>query len=180
LGAFALPNGSRDAVLLSTLNSGAYTAHVRGKTGVGVALAEVYDASTSETARLVAISARTRAGTGAEVLIVGFVVAGNTPKRLLIRGIGPTLANYDVAGVLADPQLALYKQGSLAPLQQNDNWGGDPALKAAFLDTGTSSLDDSSKDAALLVTLDPGVYSAVLTGKGNTTGIALVEVYEVP
>lgn len=181
LWAFLLPGGSRDAVLLISLDGGAYSAQVSGKGGAsGVALVEVYDAAANNVARLTNVSARSRVGTGADVLIAGFVVDGTTPKKLLIRAAGPTLAGFGVGGTLADPQLALFKQGVASPIAQNDNWGGMAELKVASSSVYAFSFADSSKDAALLVTLQPGGYSAQVSGVGNTTGVALVEVYELP
>ncbi|WP_158305415.1 RHS repeat-associated core domain-containing protein [Opitutus terrae] len=182
LGAFALPDDSRDAVVMPTLASGVYTVHVTGKsTTTGVALTEVYDAAvTTSAARLVNASARTRVGTGDQILIAGFVIVGDGSRPLLIRGIGPTLAELGVEGVLNDPQLVLYRQGVATPLEQNDNWGGTTVLRTAFGSTGASSLDGSSKDAAVLVTLPAGAYTVHVSGVGNTTGVALVEVYELP
>jgi hypothetical protein len=181
LGAFSLPATSHDAVLLPTLGSGLYTAQVCGKADAkGVALVEVYDAASNTGARLVSASIRSQVGTGANVLIAGFTIAGNAPKQILIRAVGPSLASYGVTGLLADPQLTLYRQGTDAPIQQNDNWSGTAALKAAFVATGAFPLDDTSKDAALLVTLEPGNYSAQVSGVNGLTGVALVEVYEMP
>ena len=179
--AFALPANSKDAALYVTLPLDGYTAQVNGAgTSTGVALIEAYEADTGAAgARFVALSARNQVGTGDNVLIAGFVVTGNAPKTLLIRGIGPTLASLGVSGVLADPQLALFDRTS-TKIAENDNWGGAAALSSAFAATGEFPLPADSKDAALLVTLQPGLYSAVVSGVGGTTGIALVEIYEVP
>jgi len=180
VGAFPLPNGSRDAALLPDLPGGTYTAHVTGKAGAtGVALIEVYDAASAGSARLINLSARARVGTGEGILIAGFVVGGNAALPLLIRGVGPTLGALGVAGAIVDPQLALFRQGSRTPLLQNDNWGGIALLKTAFGAVGAFPLGDTSKDAALLVTLDPGVYTVQVSGVGNATGNALVEIFDV-
>ncbi|HVU33786.1 MAG TPA: immunoglobulin domain-containing protein [Opitutaceae bacterium] len=181
VGAFSLPAASHDAAALTMLAPGAYTAQVSGKPGdTGVALVELYDAAKASDARLVNVSARTQVGTGGNVLIVGFVIDGNAPKQYLIRAVGPTLTNFNVSGVLADPQLSIVVQGTSTTLQQNDNWGGGSALKAAFTTVGAFSLPDNSADAAMLITLQPGAYSAVVSGVNNTTGVALVELYEMP
>ena len=121
---------------------------------------------------------RSSAGTGDNILIAGFVVTGNSPKTLLIRAIGPTLTNYGVSGVLTDPKLELYAGNT--KIGENDNWGGATVLSNAFSATQAFPLPANSKDAALLVTLQPGVYSAQVSGVGGTTGVALVEVYEMP
>jgi hypothetical protein len=185
VGAFALPPNGRDSALLTPLGAGSYTAQVTGKgAGTGIALMEAYDTSASASAaRLVNLSARAQVGTGADILIAGFVVSGNIPKRLLIRGVGPALAQFGVGGLLADPQLALYRQGGSSPMDQNDNWltaTNSAQVGLAAGQVGAFALPPNSRDAALLVTLEPGTYTAQVSGVGNTTGVALVEIYEVP
>lgn len=194
-GAFRLNPGSRDAVLLLSLAPGAYTAQVTAN-GNGVALVEVYDATSGtplDTDQIVNISTRGFVDTGDGQLIAGFVVTGDAPKRVLIRGIGPGLAAFGVTGALADPQLKLFSSPNSAnPIAQNDNWGtplpvtggATPATSAEIVSANTAAgafpMVGGSKDSALLVTLPPGNYSAVMSGTANTTGAGLVEVYEVP
>jgi hypothetical protein len=181
--AFTLPTNSKDAALFVPLPSGGYSAQVNGaNNSTGVALIEAYEADTgTPSARFVSLSARNQVGTGDNILIVGFVVAGNTPKQLLIRGVGPTLTTYGVSGVLADPKLELYSVTTVTTkIYENDNWGGTTDLNAAFTATQAFPLPASSKDAALLVTLQPGTYTAQVSGVGQTTGVALIEVYEMP
>lgn len=179
-GEFPLPAASKDAALVSTLAPGSYTAHIAPATGEpGVALAEIYDLATLASGRLSNLSTRAQVGTGGDVLIVGFVVSGNLPKTLLIRGIGPALTAFGIAGALADPKVEVFREN--ARIDQNDNWGGDTRLAAAFSQVGAFSLTDtSSRDAALIVTLPPGNYTAQVSGVGGTTGTALAEVYELP
>ncbi len=183
-GAFALGATSKDAALLVQPASGPYTVQLTGKAATGVALIEAYDvAPVSGAAPLINLSARTRAGTGAEVLIAGFVISGSEPKRLLIRGVGPGLSSLGVTGVLADPQLAVYRQGASVPLLQNDDWnaaGGGAAIAAAATQVGSFTLGANSKDAALLMVFEPGAYTAQVSGVGGTTGVALLELYDVP
>ncbi len=180
VGAFALANDtSRDAALLVALPPGAYTATVSG--GSGVALVEVYDAGTALTPRLTNLSARTLAGTGANALIAGFVVDGTLPKKLLLRAAGPTLAAFGIGNVLADPVLTLRPLNSETIVAANDNWAGTAALRAAFTSVGAFAFSaDTSLDAAIAIELPPGAYTATVSGKNNTTGVALVEVYELP
>ena len=141
---------------------------------------EVYDADTNRDTRLINVSARNNVGTGSNALIAGFVITGNAPVQLLIRGIGPTLSTYGVGGVLADPKLQIFDSNAQV-LVQNDDWGGSAAVAVAASQVGAFPLNDpASKDAALLVTLLPGTYSAQVSGQGGTTGVALVEIYEVP
>lgn len=181
VGAFALSPTSKDAALVLPLSTGLYSFHLTARSGgPGVALAEVYDADSSDaTAQLVNLSARTQVGSGENILIAGFVLAGNSPKTVLVRGLGPTLASYGVTGVLADPQLQLFREST--SIASNNDWNGTPALKNAFALVGASNLaSDTSKDAALLVTLSPGVYSAQVSGVAGTTGVGLVEIYLLP
>lgn len=180
-GAFALTSGSRDAALTATLAPGAYTTPVGAGSGSGVALLEVYDAD-SGTPETVLVNASTRAfaGTGENGLIPGFVIRGSGTLKLLIRAVGPTLGGFGVSGVLADPQLTLFS-GSRA-LATNDNWSSDAqagALAAAASRTGAFALPAGSLDAALLVDLAAGAYTASVSGAGGTTGTALIELYVV-
>ena len=190
-GAFALADGSRDAALVTTLPPGGYTIQVAGLgTGTatsGVALVEVYELDATPTT-LVNLSCRARVGTGADVLTAGFVIRGTVPRRLLIRGVGPTLGSLGVTGTLADPKLEIIAQGATTPLAANDNWSTPVApststaaeLNAAFTSVGAFALGAGSRDAALIVTLPPGTYTAQVSGLNNTTGIAIVEVYDLP
>lgn len=155
--------------------------HLSGADGnTGVALAEIYDATTgfsSTTPRLTNVSARTQAGEGAGILIAGFTITGNNPKIVLIRAVGPTLGDFGVTGVLADPFLQLYRSGTSSAIAANDNW--EPTIRTIFSRVGAFNLPTGSKDAVLLVTLPPGGYTAQVGGVGGTQGVALVEVYEV-
>ena len=192
VGAFAFPTGSKDAALVTTLPPGAYTMHVLDGGETGVALAEIYDASANPQAeyqRLVNISTRGTVDSGEGVLIGGFVVTGNAPKKVLIRGIGPALAAFGVQGALADPRLALYSGSTL--IAQNDDWGAPQAVGAAQVPAtaaeiaaaaqaaGAFALGAGAKDAAILVTLTPGSYTAQIAAPGAQTGVALVEIYEI-
>jgi hypothetical protein len=182
-GAFALAPGSKDAVLLTAPTAGSYTAQLSGVDGTsGVALVEIYDAAKTASAKLTNVSARSVAGNGASVLIVGFAISGDLPKAILVRGAGPALTAFGVTGALADPQLQLFSSNSTL-LAQNDNWGDSPAaaeIATLAQKVGAFALPANSKDAALLVTLPPGTYTAQVSGVDNTTGIALVELYEAP
>ena len=189
VGAFALPAGSQDATLLLTLTPGAYSAHVVANGGEGVALIEVYDAeSTQPATQIVNLSTRGFVGTGEDVLVAGFVISGSVPKRVLVRGVGPTLNEFGVTGSLADAVLKLY-QGSTV-IAENDNWetpllvnvaaATSAEVASAALRAGAFALPPGSKDAALVVTLPPGAYSAIVSGANNGIGAGLVEVYELP
>ena len=182
VGAFPLPADSLDAALLSPAVTAGTTAQAAAKNnGGGIVLLELYDVEPTAAARLVNVSARAQVGTGDDVLVAGFVLTGNSPRTLLLRAIGPALAAFGVNGALLDPRLDLFAAGVLAPRASNDNWSGDPALNAAFASVGAFLLPTAtSKDAALIVTLEPGAYSAQVSGVGNTTGEALLEIYELP
>lgn len=181
LGAFALAAGSADTAVLRTFGAGNHSAIVNSIDGqAGTALVEIYDAETTSNARLINVSALARVGTGADVLVAGFVVSGNSPKRVLIRAIGPTLAGFGRTGVLADPQLTVMPAGAQTAIALNDNWGGELALINAFRDVGAFGLAIDSKDAAVVLSLNPGAYTVQVSGFGGTTGDALVEIYDVP
>ena len=177
VGAFALVNASRDAALQSAI-SGARTAQIGGPNS-GVVLVEVYDAGSGTAARLVNVSARNQVGTGDNILIAGFVVDGDVAKTLLIRAVGPALATlFGLEGTLADPRLEIVASADGRKLAENDNWTA--AVAGVFGSVGAFTLPANSRDAALLVTLPPGAYSAQVSGVGGGTGEALIEVYEVP
>ena len=181
VGAFALTSGSRDAALVTTLASGAYTAPVTVTGGgIGVALLEVYDASNSDTSTVVNASTRAFVGTGDNVLIPGFVISGTGSLQLLIRAVGPGLTNFGVSGVLADPTITLFR-GTTA-LATNDNWSSASnaaGMASAATAVGAFALTTGSKDAVILTSLPAGSYTAVVSGVGNTTGTALVELYSL-
>ncbi|MES2693623.1 MAG: Ig-like domain-containing protein [Verrucomicrobiota bacterium] len=188
VGAFPLPSSSLDAVLLLTLQPGSYTAQVSGVGGgTGVALVELYDVdnlSPFSPQKVMNVASRGVVGTGQAQLIAGFVVSGNTAKRILIRGVGPTLSAppFNVPGVLADPVLTLMRTDGTV-VRQNDNWemGNDPMLISnAASAVRAFTLAGGSRDAAILISLPPGSYTAQVTGTGTSTGVALVEVYEIP
>ena len=182
VGAFALTPGGKDAALVATLAPGAYTAPVTaGDGGTGVTLLEVYDAATSSSLSVVNASTRGFVGVGDSALIPGFVISGTGSLRLLIRAVGPTLAGFGVAGALADPSLTLFRGATV--LATNDDWSvgaGASEISSTAAAVGAFALPAGSKDAALVVTLPAGSYTAVVSGVGSATGTALVELYVVP
>jgi hypothetical protein len=183
VGAFALTAGSSDSALLVDLPPGQYSASAGGANdGAGIALLEIYDADTaaSPTAKLNNISTRGFVGTGSNIIIAGFVISGAGSKTILVRAIGPTLGDFGLSGVLADPQLAIYK-GNNAILS-NDDWGAgssSPTTASTATQVGAFALPATSKDAAFVITLPAGAYTAQVVGANGTTGLALVEIYEV-
>lgn len=178
VGAFSLPDTSKDAAMTRSLASGDYSAKVTGSNGsTGVALIEAYDEDPAGNGMtLVNLSALTNVNANSS-LTAGFVIRDGK-KKLLIRAVGPGLAGVGVGGYLNDPHLTLYK-GSTA-IQTNEDWGGTAELKAAFTATGAFNIPDASKDAAMLVTLDPGDYSVTVTASGSDNGSAIVEIYNDP
>jgi hypothetical protein len=187
--AFGLIAGSRSSALLLDLPAGQYTVIASDTgTGTGVGIVELYDADpASSGTRLINISNRGYVGTGNDLMIPGFVVSAEGPKTFLIRAVGPTLTGYGVTGALADPQITIFRRpiGSTTDerILSNDNWGeNDDATSVAATATQVYAfaLPSGSKDAAFVVTLTPAAYTVQATGVGNTTGVALVEVYVVP
>jgi hypothetical protein len=143
-----------------------------------VVLLELYDSGGTDSARLINVSARNQVGTGDNLLICGFVVAGTGTKNLLIRAIGPRLADFGVTGVLVDPRFEVFRTGTPAAIASNDNW--DASLAATFTSVGAFSLVAGSRDAALVTSLAPGSYTVQVSGVANGVGEALVEIYELP
>jgi hypothetical protein len=127
-------------------------------------------------AQAVNLSTRMRALTGDNVGIGGFIISGTAPKHVLLRAIGPSLTQFGVPNAMADPVLELHGSGSFATIT-NDNWRDDPAQEAAILATGIPP--SNNFESAIDATLNPGAYTAVLRGKNNTTGVALIEVYDL-
>ena len=181
--AFPLPASSADSAILVPLPVGSYTSTVTGANSTtGIALAEIYDEDAQPaTSALVNISARANVGSGANVLIAGFVIEGGLPAKVLLRGIGPALglAPFSVTGFLPQPQILLFNSSGIE-LGGNQGWGGDPNLTAAFAQGGAFSLPTASEDAAMISTLPPGGYTVQLSGQNGTTGVGLVEVYLIP
>lgn len=181
VGAFPLPVGSLDATLLGELPPGGYTVQIGGaRSANDVALMEVYDAGGTGDARLVNVSARSRVAPGAGVLIAGFVIQGSS-RTILVRGIGPGLVNYGVEGTLADPRLQVFRDQQV--VAENNDWataGNATAVASGAAQVAAFPLAAGSRDAALLLTLPPGVYTAQVSGVNSATGVALVEIYAVP
>jgi GH35 family endo-1,4-beta-xylanase len=177
VGAFGWNPGSKEAALLLTLNPGAYTAIVSGKNGsTGVSLVEVYEVDlTNGASRLINISTRSQVRTSSEVQIAGFVIRGSGPKKVVIRASGPALTKFNVPGVLADPALDVYSGNTV--VASNDNWS--TSVRPDFQRVGIDNWDIGSNDAAIVMTLNPGPYTAIVSGKNSGTGVALIEVFEI-
>jgi hypothetical protein len=187
-GAFALAANSADAVVLATLPPGPYTVQAKGPANTpnasGVVLIEVYDVTANAAApgRAANVSTRGAVGTGSNIIIAGFVVNGTASRRVLVRGVGPTLASFGVPGLLADPQITLVDQASGRTLRTNNDWAsGDDAAIIASASTaaGAFPLANGSRDAAMVLMLPPGPYTVQLSGVNNGTGVGIIEVYDV-
>ena len=189
VGAFALTPGSKDTAISMTLAPGVYSAQVASASGAtGIANIEIYEVGTT-TAKLINLSTRALVGTGAGVTLPGFVISdGAGTRRLLVRVSGPALAAYGVSGTLANPTLKVTNAANTVTFAENDDWGtpigpnavSGSTLAASFAQAGAQPFNDpASKDAAILADFTPGSYAIQVSGVGNTTGVALVEVYDV-
>jgi hypothetical protein len=181
--AFDFQQGSKDAVLLVTLQPGLYTAQVVAKpTQSGIALVEIYEVGSTGVSRMVNISGRSMNAIPGEPAVPGFVISGTQRRKVLIRAAGPALTGL-VSTPMEDPELVLFNAMG-AQIGLNDDWSTDVVqadlIEAAATVTEAFAWRRGSKDAALLVELEPGLYTAHGRGKGGGTGISLVEIYEVP
>lgn len=165
------PSDPRECVIVATLAAGPHTAIVSGKgTDTGVAIVEVYDLEGAAPEALANISTRGQVQGGDNVMIGGFIIGGDYPAKVLLRAIGPSLP---IAGVLQDPTLELV-DGNGARIS-NDNWRA--TQEAEIIATTVPPTND--KEAAIVATLVPGNYTAIVRGKDNTTGVAVVEGYNL-
>lgn len=180
--AFQLNPAHLDSALTRSLGPQAYTVELRGADGgTGVALAELYEVPASGSAgQLVNISGRGFVGTGADVLIGGFVVQGEAPALVLVRATGPGLERFGVGGVLARPLLRVYRGGAIIAAGEAWALADSPAtIAAAASSVGAFKFAEDSLDAALLLFLPPGPYTAHVLGADGATGVALLEVYRI-
>jgi glucose/arabinose dehydrogenase len=182
-------SGATDAQLVisaaTAASAGTYTCFVSNSSGSVLSASAVLSVDASGQApHLINISTRGQVGSGPNALIAGFVVSGSSAKTVLIRASGPAIAAapFGVQGTLADPQLTLYNQTNPSvPIAANAGWAGNPQVAAAAAGVGAFTWTNTAgKDSALLLTLAPGAYTAQVAGASGDTGIALVEVYDVP
>lgn len=168
------PTDSREAAIAATLPAGAYTAVLRSVNGGhGVALVELYDVD-PDNSQIVNISTRGKVQTGDNVMIGGFIIGGDRPTKVIVRAIGPSLIRYGVSGVLQDPMLALH-DGNGSLIFTNDNWRSSQGTEIV-----ASTIPPSNdKESAIVATLKPGNYTAIVRGAGNSSGVALIEVYNL-
>ena len=173
------PTNDLESAILATLNPGLYTAVLSGNDGgTGAALVEIYDLSPNADSKLANISTRAFVNTGNDVVIGGFILGGGSASdAIIIRGIGPSLADFGLSPVLADPQLEL-RDSNGGIVRANDNWQDDPAQAAII--SGVNLAPTNDLESAIAETLAPDSYTAVLFGTNNGTGLGLVEVYDNP
>lgn len=183
VGAFPFPSSSKDSAVILSLPPADYSAEVvDGSNGTGITMVELYDAMPAGergTSRLIAISARGTIGGEDAPLTAGFTIEGEAPVTVLLRGLGPALERTGILGAAANPRLYLFRGPAL--ISSNEDWSDlAPAeIEAAQRAVGALALDASSLDAAILVSLGPGSYTAHLSSASNA-GVARIEVYEVP
>ena len=170
------PSHPQESALLIDLPAGAYTAVVSGVGNTtGVALVAVYEVDHPESP-LINISTRGKVLTGFDVMIGGFIIQGNGPQTVAIVATGPSLAAFGIPGVLANPTITLVRSSDQTVVASNDDWAS--ATNAAQL-TAEGFAPSHPNEAALLVTLQPGAYTAIVSGVGGGTGVALIAVYAV-
>ena len=170
------PTNFDEPAIWATLAPGAYTVIVTPSGGAGgVGIVELFEIDRAEQP-LINISTRGQVGSDNDVMIAGFTIAGSAPQTVAVLGKGPSLEAFGVTGVLGNPSLRLVRMSDLATLAVNDNWGDAPNASAIAASGFAPSNDQES---AILVTLEPGAYTAILSGVGRMTGVGIVEVYRV-
>lgn len=172
------PTNDSEAAIIATLQPGAYTVILSGVGGTsGIGLVEMYDIDASSDSKLANISSRGLILTGDEVMIGGFILGNGTrSEKVLLRAIGPTLSAGGIANVLLDPTLELH-DGNGTLLRSNDNWNDNASEAAEIATTGLQPQDNA--ESAILVTIPPGAYTAIVAGRNGTTGVGVVEAYHM-
>jgi len=172
------PTNDLESAIVVTLlaNNAGYTAIVRGKNDTtGIGLVEVYDLGQGANSKLANISTRGFVETGDNAMIGGFILGGaGASSRVVVRAIGPSLGALGVAGALSDPTLEL-KDANGSTVMSNDDWR--QTQEAEIIATGLAPTDN--RESALVVSLPNGSYTGIVRGAGNTTGVGLVEVYNL-
>jgi glucose/arabinose dehydrogenase len=173
------PSSNLESAIIATLQPGNYTAIVRGKNSrQGIALAEVYDLDPAADSQLGNISGRSYVQTSDDVMIGGFIIGNNMgATKVIIRAIGPSLSQYGLSTVLADPTLELH-DGNGALLESNDNWRDDPDQAARI--SAANLAPSNPLESAIWASLAPGNYTVIVRGKNNGVGIGLAEIYSLP
>lgn len=171
------PTNDRESAILATFAPGTYTAVMTGKGETsGVAVIEVYDLSQTELSKLANISTRAFVSTGDDILIAGFVLGeSSVDDRIVVRGMGPSLATAGLRNALPDPVLELRDLNG-ALIVANNDWRDNPVSADEISAAGLAPANNL--EAAITATLAPGVYTALLRGGNNGTGVGVVEVYD--
>lgn len=170
----APPNDEHESAIVSALQPGSYTAVLRGVGNTtGVALAELYDLE-PENSRIANISTRGMVEAGDNVMIGGFILGGDQTTSVVVRAIGPSLANFGIGGALSDPMLEVH-DGNGALLAQDDDWR--MYQEQQLIQIGLAPTDD--RESAMLLVLQPGAYTAIVRGKNDGVGVGLVEIYNL-
>jgi len=180
------PTDGRESAIIADLPPGNYTAIVRGVDNmIGVALTEVYDLNAAANSILANISTRAFVQTGDDVMIGGFIVEGTQPKRVIIRAIGPELSAppFNIPNALANPTLELHDHTG-ALIGSNDNWqhtiiGGIITTNQYHDIVNSGHAPSDIRESAIIAELPVGSYTAIVRGVNSTTGVALVEVYDL-
>jgi CSLREA domain-containing protein len=172
------PSDDRESVIVASLTPANYTGVLTGKNNTaGVGLIEVYDNSQGVDSQLANISTRGFVQNGSNVMIGGFILGGGQPDaRVALRGIGPSLSQFGLKNVLADPTLELHDANG-ATLVANDDWTDDPASAALLTANGLGL--SNAKESGIFTSLPAGQFTAILAGKDGGVGIGLVEIYNV-
>ena len=171
------PTNNLESAIEARLYPGAYTALIGGKNNTsGVGLIEVYDLNPAASSKLADISTRAFVSTGNDIVIAGFVLGGDSADdRIIVRGIGPSLTSFGVPNALANPTLELRDENG-ALLVANNDWQDDAAQAAELTAAGLAPTNPL--ESGIAATLPPGLYTALLSGVNNGTGVGLVEVYD--
>jgi hypothetical protein len=167
----------KESGMVASLPPAGYTAILAGKNnGTGVGLVEIYDTNSAADSQLANISTRGFVQAGNNVMIGGFILGGNQNTHVVLRGIGPSLAQFGLSPVLADPTLELHDSNG-ATLISNDDWQDDAASASLLSSLGLAPSDP--KESGIYASLPPGAFTAILAGQSNGTGIGLIEIYNV-
>lgn len=169
------PSSDYESAIVATLDPGAYTAILRGTANSsGIGVFEIYDVTPSSSSKLANISSRGRVDGGDNVMIGGLIVGGAEPTDLIVRALGPSLGKLGVGNALADPTLEVYDANGVL-LAQDDDWR--QGQETQLITSGLAPTEDA--ESAILLTLKPGAYTAIVRGKNDSPGVGLVEVYNL-
>jgi hypothetical protein len=171
--ATATPTSTPTATVTATATATPTATATATSTPTAAATATPTATATVPPAQAVNLSTRVQVEAGDKLMIGGFIITGNTPKKVVLRGMGPSLATFGITNFLADPLLEL-RGSSGALLRQNDNWKDDQRSEIE----GSPFQPSDDREAVIVATLAPGAYTALLTGKGGTTGVGIIEAYD--